>query len=86
MDINGTVGPPYAVFSMFPASGPIQGGTVCTITGAGFINQQVKVRFTVILNDDEKKKERSTPLFVEGISKFLDSNTIQVTAPDFSSK
>jgi dynein heavy chain, axonemal len=27
MDINGTVGPPYAVFSMFPASGPVQGGT-----------------------------------------------------------
>ena len=26
LDINGTVGPPYAVFSIFPSSGPVQGG------------------------------------------------------------
>jgi len=30
------VGPPYSVFSITPAFGPITGGTKCTITGLGF--------------------------------------------------
>jgi len=44
----------------------------------------VKVRFTVVLNEEEQKKERSTPLFIEGVTKFLDDNTVEVKTPNFA--
>jgi dynein heavy chain len=93
LGINGVVGPPYAVFSIFPSSGPVHGGTECVIHGAGFVDKNVKVRFTVVTDEMEsgdssngstliRKKEYPIE-YKEGTAKFINENTINVTTPDF---
>ncbi len=50
LDVSGIVGPPYAVSSIEPTSGPVTGNTLIIIQGINFYflgdNEEVKVKFT----------------------------------------
>jgi hypothetical protein len=86
MDVNGTVGPPYTVFSISPSSGPVQGGTSCILKGAGFTSASVKVRFEIVPEDiiGKQGSEGGAPIFAEVSAKYISDDTLECKTPDFS--
>ena len=72
LPVAAVVGPPYCVNSISPSRGPIIGGPTCEVTGEGFVNQQVKVRFS------------SSKGTTETQAKFVDSTKISFNLPDLT--
>lgn len=51
LDVGNIVGPPYAITNIYPASGPVTGGTDLTIHGIDFTNtKNITVRFGSMRN------------------------------------
>ena len=74
LNVAGVVGPPYAVMSTEPNTGPLTGGTPITLHGLRFKNSTlVSVRFT-----DGKKFEAT----VSG--QYVSENELVCKSPDFS--
>ena len=72
LNVAGIVGPPYAVQSVEPATGPVTGNTPVLLRGIGFTESPlVQVKFT----DD--KREAAVP------GKFISSSEITCNTPSF---
>lgn len=72
LNVAGVVGPPYAVQSIGPTTGPITGNTPISIHGIGFIDgKQWDVRFT------DGRREATVP------GKFISPTELQCNTPSF---
>ena len=72
LNVAGVVGPPYAVQSIGPTTGPITGNTPISIHGIGFIEgKQWDVRFT------DGRREATVP------GKFISPTELQCNTPSF---
>ena len=72
LNVAGIVGPPYAVQSVEPATGPVTGNTPVLLRGIGFTESPlVQVKFT------DGKREAAVP------GKFISSSEITCNTPSF---
>ena len=72
LNVAGIVGPPYAVQSVEPSTGPVTGNTPVTLHGIGFIEaSQVQVKFS------DGRREATVP------GKFVSSQKITCNTPSF---
>lgn len=46
LNISLITGPTYAIYKISPCLGPLTGKTRVTITGVGFVNSNINVRFS----------------------------------------